>query len=156
LSKETQQEIKTLTACLSPDEPIPHVPVSPLLQAQLRSYQQEGLNWLCLLDSLNFGGCLADDMGLGKTLQIIAFLLTKEEKRGRLTDLIVVPTSLIFNWQQELNRFAPTLQVHLHYGPDRSRKEEELASHQIILTTYRTVLSDVGLLKTHAFDCLIL
>src|SRR5690606_13573181 len=106
------------------------------LQTTLRGYQREGLAWLNLLDDLEFGGCLADDMGLGKTVQIIAFILLQRVRRkeasqreeragtdddagpdtGLKTNLPVVPTSLIFNWQQEIEKFAPDLKFVVHHG----------------------------------------
>lgn len=156
LSQEVQEEIKSLQTDLSQDTPIPVIPIPKKLQAELRSYQQEGLNWLSLLDSRNFGGCLADDMGLGKTLQVIAFILAKEEQRGQGTDLIVVPTSLLFNWQEELARFAPSLRVGTYHGSNRSKGSCGFKQNQIILTTYGTVLSDISLLKTFPFDCVFL
>src|SRR5690606_17499041 len=81
-STSALQELEEIRRTLLNDEPIPEVPVPDLLQAQIRTYQQEGLNWLMRLNRMNFGGCLADDMGLGKTLQVIAFLLAKREKRN--------------------------------------------------------------------------
>src|SRR5690606_23553050 len=108
LSEEVQAEIALYSQQLLDDTSIPKAPVPKDLKVNLRSYQHEGLNWLNFLDSFNFGGCLADDMGLGKTIQIIAFILSQREKLGHNTNLIVVPTSLLFNWQEEIERFAPS------------------------------------------------
>ncbi|GGF93762.1 helicase HelZ [Paenibacillus albidus] len=113
------------------------------LQGTLRPYQERGYQWLAALSGLGFGVCLADDMGLGKTVQVITCLLDRslnappEELRRPV--LILCPTSLLGNWQRELQRFAPSLHVHIHHGGRRVRGESfmELAeSHDIVLTTY--------------------
>src|SRR5690606_38021968 len=109
LSEEAQQEINNYKVNFSDFTNIPVVKRTKELKAKLRDYQQEGLNWLNFLDNFNFGGCLADDMGLGKTLQIIAFILSQREKHGHRTNLIVVPTSLLFNWLEEIEKFAPSM-----------------------------------------------
>lgn len=81
--------------------------------AELREYQEKGVNWLCFLDSLNFGACLADDMGLGKTVQILAFLSTFQQDKERQASLLIVPASLISNWTSEIEKFYPDLKVHI-------------------------------------------
>lgn len=123
---------------------------------ELRPYQQEGLNWLVGLDDFNFGGCLADDMGLGKTVQMIAFLLFLQQKEKRGTHLVVVPTSLLANWQDEVQRFAPALKLLSYHGAKRNKEEVVLANYDLILTTYGTVLVDLPLWKNLKFDCIIL
>ncbi len=134
--------------------PAPVIPVT--LQASLRDYQNQGLHWLQVLDELGFGGCLADDMGLGKTLQIIAFLLLQQEKRPGSSNLIVVPTSLLANWQNEVNRFAPSLRLKLLYGPERIPSTKDFPDYDMILTTYGTLVSDVVYLKDFSFNYVIL
>lgn len=156
LSAEVQNEIKNYTAQFSRAGNIPAVAVPSTLKAQLRDYQKEGLNWLNFLDNYNFGGCLADDMGLGKTLQIIAFILSQREKHGHTTNLIVVPTSLLFNWQQELTKFAPSISVWTHYGADRQKSNEGLQAHEVVLTTYGMLLSDIRFLKDFRFNYVFL
>jgi len=113
------------------------------LHGTLRPYQERGFQWLSALSGLGFGVCLADDMGLGKTIQVITCLLDRalstpeEGKQGPI--LILCPTSLLGNWQRELQRFAPSLSVHIHHGGRRVRGESFLtlaASHDIVLTTY--------------------
>ncbi|MFF2909457.1 DEAD/DEAH box helicase [Paenibacillus sp. NPDC057934] len=120
------------------DRPVPHV-----LHGTLRPYQERGYQWLAALGNLGFGVCLADDMGLGKTVQVITCLLDRAltapegEKKGPV--LILCPTSLLGNWQRELQRFAPSLSLHIHHGSRRIRGEGflDLAdSHDIVLTTY--------------------
>lgn len=122
------------------------------LDAKLRDYQRQGLSWLNFLDEHKFGGCLADEMGLGKTLQIIAFILHQQEKRGHNTSLLLVPTSLVFNWMQEIGRFAPSLKVLSHYGPERTCSTSRFKAHELVITTYGTLLSDITFLKDFSFN----
>ncbi len=156
LSKEVQNEIATYSSRFLKAKKIPEVSVPAELKAELRDYQHDGLNWLNFLDEFNFGGCLADDMGLGKTIQIIAFILSQREKRGHTTNLIIVPTSLLFNWQEELSRFAPSIKVLLHYGPDRTKATSHMHEYEVILTTYGMLLSDVRFLKNFHFNYIFL
>ncbi|MFV0365420.1 MAG: DEAD/DEAH box helicase [Mangrovibacterium sp.] len=163
------------------------VAVPSRLQAQLRSYQQRGFSWLFQLYTKQFGACLADDMGLGKTLQTIALLLKlKREKsatnwqqptgEGQMNlfdeidavnaelqqtqacSLIVMPTSLLHNWQRELSKFAPDLKVGVHYGAQRKKHRFLQLSnlYDVILTTYGTVRNDVAQMKDFNFFYLIL
>ncbi len=120
-----------------------HLPEQPLpngLEGTLRPYQLEGYRWLAYLRKLGLGALLADDMGLGKTIQLIAYLLyMKKEEQVRRPALIIAPTSVIGNWQKELERFAPDLKVHLHYGPARKKDTDFLykaMKADIVLTTY--------------------
>lgn len=126
------------------------------LMATLRPYQQQGLNWLNFLDDFNFGGCLADDMGLGKTLQIIAFILSQRTKRKHNTNLVVVPASLIYNWLEEVQKFAPSLRVLTRYGTARVRDIKSLDGYDIVLTSYTTLLADVVHLKAYEFNYIFL
>lgn len=114
----------------------------------LRSYQAKGVAWLLNLRRFGFGACLADDMGLGKTVQYIAYLLKVKELQPEAgPSLLICPTSLIGNWQKELERFAPTLRVHLHYGSGRPKGAERFAAAaggcDLVLTTYMTALLDI-------------
>jgi superfamily II DNA or RNA helicase len=130
-------------------------------QGELRPYQQVGLGWMRFLQDFGFGGCLADDMGLGKTVQVLALLeqrrtrrLGKEEER--LPSLVVVPRSLIFNWQAEAERFAPKLRVLNFSQPGRKQLWDHVAEHDVVLTTYGTLLRDIVQLKEQPFDYAIL
>ncbi|MDH5526295.1 MAG: DEAD/DEAH box helicase [Nitrospirota bacterium] len=135
----------------------PEAPVPAGLQATMRPYQREGLSWLEFLRSCGFHGILADDMGLGKTLQVIALLLLEKERgHATLPSLVVVPTSLIFNWVHELKRFAPSLTVAVWHGPDRYRSESELPKADLVLTNYALVRQDMDLLEGMGFHYLIL
>jgi SNF2 family DNA or RNA helicase len=109
------------------------------LQGELRPYQQLGMSWLLFLRRYGFGGCLADDMGLGKTVQLISYLLKVKENETAGPSLIICPTSVLGNWQKELERFAPDLSVHLHYGSNRLKAEaftEVAAGADVVLTSY--------------------
>lgn len=127
------------------------------LQAELRHYQLQGLAWMQALAELEVGGLLADDMGLGKTLQTLAHILC-EHNAGRLTQpaLIVMPTSLIPNWQDEAARFTPQLKVLALHGPKRRALFKQIGEHQIILTTYALLPRDLKALTAHRYRLLIL
>ncbi|PSR56522.1 DNA helicase [Adhaeribacter arboris] len=156
LSQEVRTELAFYREQLSSFEAIPDVAVPEGLQATLRDYQKEGLNWLHFLDQFNFGGCLADDMGLGKTIQVLAFILTQRGKTERNTNLVVVPTSLLFNWQEEVAKFAPSLKTCTLHGANRIKNLDGLDEYEIILTSYGTLLSDIQVLKEYIFNYIIL
>ena len=128
----------------------------PELKTTLRHYQQQGLNWLNFLDDIGFGGCLADDMGLGKTIQIIAFILLLRSKKGSLTNLIIVPASLIFNWKNELLKFAPSLSVLIVQPNNKLKTNKTFAAHDVVLTSYGMLLSANHLLKSFRFNYIFL
>ncbi|MCU1715733.1 DEAD/DEAH box helicase [Pseudomonas sp. 5P_3.1_Bac2] len=127
------------------------------LQAQLRTYQQQGLAWMQGLAQLKVGGLLADDMGLGKTLQTLGHILC-EYNAGRLDRpaLIVMPTSLIPNWQDEAARFTPQLKVLALHGPKRRSLFKLIPEQHIILTTYALLPRDLKALGAHRYRLLIL
>ncbi|MDZ5471855.1 DEAD/DEAH box helicase [Bacillus sp. 31A1R] len=117
--------------------PIEEVPAS--FQGELREYQKLGMSWLLFLRKYGFGAVLADDMGLGKTIQLISYLLSVKQQRGTDPALIVCPTSVLGNWQKEIERFAPDMEVYLHYGSNRLKGEvftEKVAQADIVLTSY--------------------
>jgi len=121
----------------------------------LRPYQREGLGWLHFLRQFGFGGCLADDMGLGKTVQVLALLESRREE-GAGPSLVVVPRSLVFNWEQEVQRFTPQLRVLVHGGAGRRRGVEHLADYDLVITTYGTLRRDVAAMRDMEFDYAIL
>ncbi len=127
------------------------------LQATLRSYQLDGLAWMQFLREYELAGILADDMGLGKTVQTLAHILAEKEA-GRLDRpaLVVAPTSLMGNWQDEAARFAPDLRVLLLHGPERAEHFDAMAGHDLILTTYALLPRDEDALRRQAFHLLIL
>ena len=151
---EIQQSLKAYVDLLSDKKGLPSIAVPLLLQAELRPYQQEGFEWLAFMRTQNFGACLADDMGLGKTVQLITYILyTIEENISSKPSLIICPTSVLGNWQKELERFAPSIKVHTHYGSNRLKDEEFkklLASEdapKIVVTTFGTVTQDEAFMQ---------
>lgn len=127
------------------------------LRAELRPYQLEGLSWMQTLRELDSGGVLADDMGLGKTLQSLAHVLL-EKQAGRLDTpaLVVMPTSLIPNWLDEAERFAPDLRVLALHGTGRRRDFARIDEHDLVLTTYALLPRDAAELGKRRFHLLIL
>ena len=122
----------------------------------LRPYQISGFQWLHYLGEVGWGGILADDMGLGKTLQALTMLSNYNTQNGALTALVVCPTTLIYNWRNEVEKFTPSLTHHIHHGSARLRNAEELTKTNIIITTYGTLRSDIQLLLKINFDYVIL
>ncbi len=113
------------------------------LKATLRSYQAEGLAWLQHLARHDVGGILADDMGLGKTLQTIAHLAKEHERpEVRQPSLVIAPTSLVYNWEREIQKFAPGLRPLVIHGSDRHRAWEKLASADVLITSYPILVRD--------------
>ncbi|HEX2606669.1 MAG TPA: SNF2-related protein [Flavisolibacter sp.] len=151
-----KEELETLDQKLQHPETFPKVLPPAELKATLRTYQIEGLNWLNVLDDLGFGGCLADDMGLGKTVQILAFILLQRQKVSKNCNLVVVPTSLIFNWQDEVRKFSPSLKILTLYGADRIRSMTQLEHYELVLTSYGTLLSDSNFLSRFSFNYIFL
>ena len=128
----------------------------PDFQGELRPYQREGLSWLAFRMQLGIGGCLADDMGLGKTIQLLALLLfdrTRETQAGSEAHrpfLLVVPMSILANWEAEIRKFAPTLRFYVHHGAGRWAHEAfyaQMNSVDIVITTYSLVFRDEEILS---------
>jgi superfamily II DNA or RNA helicase len=126
------------------------------LGAELRPYQREGLAWMQTLRHLQVGGILGDDMGLGKTLQTLAHLLL-EKQAGRLDApcLVVMPTTLIPNWQDEAARFTPDLRVMALHGPQRQREFGRLQNYDLLLTTYSLLPRDIATLRSQHFHVVV-
>ncbi|HEY2492313.1 MAG TPA: DEAD/DEAH box helicase [Paenibacillus sp.] len=137
---------------------VPAREVPPQLHGVLRPYQERGFQWLAAMRDLGFGVCLADDMGLGKTIQVITCLLEHmTEESGPV--LIVCPTSLLGNWQRELQRFGPDLSLYIHHGNRRLHGEqflEQTAKHHVILTTYHLSGRDSVDLAQVSWDSIVL
>ena len=123
---------------------------------ELRPYQRDAQGWFDFLQRFSFGGCLADDMGLGKTVQVLALLEARRQAKDRRPSLVVVPRSLVFNWKQEAERFAPKLRVLDQTGNDRVRDAGHLGEYDLVITTYGTLRRDVTYLRDLEFDYVIL
>ncbi|MER5226353.1 DEAD/DEAH box helicase [Streptomyces flaveus] len=124
------------------------------LAATLRDYQLRGLNWLARMTSLGLGGCLADDMGLGKTITLIALHLHRQSDESAAgPTLVVCPTSLMGNWQREIEKFAPGTPVRRFHGPRRSL--EDLADGEFVLTTYGTMRLDAEQLAAASWGMVV-
>ena len=126
----------------------------PKINATLREYQKYGYHWITYLLENNLGACLADDMGLGKTLQAIAVITNLHKKKLSEKTLIVMPKSLVFNWESEINKFSPDLKVGIYYGTNRDM--ETFKNYEVILTTYGTIRNDIEELKDIKLDFVIL
>ncbi|WP_053405499.1 DEAD/DEAH box helicase [Persicobacter sp. CCB-QB2] len=124
------------------------------LKADLRPYQKEGLRWMRFLHEIGWGGCLADDMGLGKTVQVLSLLASVHKAKS--TSLIIVPRSLIFNWQKEVEKFCPEMKVLNYAVADRKPLQKEMKQYQLVLATYATVRQDIEFLKSQRFFYVIL
>src|SRR5258707_15184653 len=135
---------------------IKEIPPPAHLDHILRPYQVHGFHWLNYLHEVNWGGILADDMGLGKTVQALSFLHHYKQTYNKLTALVVCPTTLIFNWENEIKKFTPELTYCIHHGAARSRDKEKFANSDVIITTYGTLRSDIKLLMTIELDYLLL
>jgi SNF2 family DNA or RNA helicase len=126
----------------------------------LRPYQKAGYNWFHFLKNYHFGGCLADDMGLGKTIQTLALLQKHKEDTeaagGKSTSLVIMPTSLIYNWLNEAKKFTPQLKLMVHTGTFRYKSPEVFSNYDVVITTYGISRIDIELLNSYFFDYLIL
>ena len=133
------------------------VPVPDGLLGSLRSYQQDGLNWLAFLRDYGLAGILADDMGLGKTIQTLSYIMMEKEQ-GRLTKpvLVVAPTSLMYNWQNEAAKFCPSLKVVLLHGQARKQHFDAVADADLVLTTYALLPRDSEYLLDQRYHTVIL
>ncbi|KAF5277269.1 hypothetical protein FQR65_LT16045 [Abscondita terminalis] len=129
-------------------------------KGQLRPYQKAGYNWFHFLQHYKFGGVLADDMGLGKTIQTLALLQKQKEDAGEdgqpHTSILILPTSLIYNWQKEASKFAPKLRILLHTGTNRIKDNFSLSHFDLVITTYGIVRSDEEMLEKFYFNYIIL
>ncbi|MCP4347176.1 MAG: DEAD/DEAH box helicase [Desulfobacterales bacterium] len=125
----------------------------PKLNTELRDYQKQGYKWVKYLHKHALGGCLADDMGLGKTVQAIS-LLSSIYPKEKKSSLIAMPKSLLFNWENEINKFRPDLTYYIYHGPNRDIGEA--GTKNLILTTYAMVRNDIKILKQEDFHYIIL
>ena len=171
---EGRQGYERLEKLLNPDQ-MPLLAHPKGLNCIMRQYQSDGLNWLNFLQISGLGGCLADDMGLGKTIQTLALLQNNKENFGNdttnisetelnlfaepspnLTSLIIVPASLIYNWENEIKRFVPGMKVYSYKGNQRKKSTSYFHNYDIILSSYHTVRQDIDLINSFSFHYIIL
>jgi len=172
---EGRTGFKRLEKLLVPDQ-VPEIGYPKGLNCTMRRYQAEGLNWLNFLQTAGLGGCLADDMGLGKTIQTLAMLQYNKENLDseytrqaennepglfetsviNLTSLIIVPASLIYNWENEIKRFVPEMKVCSYKGNQRKKSTSYFQNFDIILSSYHTIRQDIELISAFSFHYIIL
>ncbi len=152
-----EKKLRTLANKLKNFDKVANVTIPKQLKAPLREYQHQGLNWLQFLREYELNGILADDMGLGKTIQTLANLLC-EKQHQRLTKpcLIIAPTSVIFNWTIEIDKFAPALTYQLIHGAKRHKHFDTIEQNDVIITSYALVTKDIEIYNKHDFYYLIL
>ena len=137
------------------------IPDPPKFQGTLREYQKRGVSWIQYLEGLGINGCLADDMGLGKTIQVIArWINEREERTDVLPTLLIAPTSVLGNWQKEIQRFAPHLKTIIHHGSGRNRHEKEFhkesLTHDVVISSYALARLDAKLFRSVEWERIVL
>lgn len=137
-------------------EQIEDRPLPDSFKGTLRPYQKAGYNWLHFLGTYNFGGCLADDMGLGKTVQTLAMLQAEKENGQTSASLLIMPTSLIYNWEMEARKFTPQLKVFIYTGTNRIKSVDQFKGYDLILTSYGITRLDIDTLTEYYFHYTIL
>jgi SNF2 family DNA or RNA helicase len=171
---EGHKGFERLEKLLVPDQ-VPVLQYPKGLNCIMRQYQSDGLNWMNFLQNAGLGGCLADDMGLGKTIQTLALLQYNKENYiqddqhvgetelslvkssgSNLTSIIIVPASLIYNWENEIKRFVPDMKVYSYKGNQRKKSTSYFHNFDIILSSYHTVRQDIELISSFPFHYIIL
>lgn len=154
------ERVRSLAAKLDQFQGVVEVDLPQQLQAELRHYQHQGLNWLCFLKEYQLGGILADDMGLGKTIQTLAFLLKQQALKSTgassSPSLIICPTSLVGNWAKEATKFAPSLKLVVIHGAARKPLLECLNEFDVVVTTYPLMMRDSEYYQPHIFEHIVL
>ncbi|WP_420149285.1 DEAD/DEAH box helicase [Spirosoma sp.] len=137
-------------------EEIERFPLPVQFNGTLRPYQQAGYDWMNFLRQYRFGGCLADDMGLGKTVMTLAMLQGQKEAGTTSPSLLVMPTSLLYNWELEARKFTPDLRVMVYTGTYREKNTAQFDGYDLILTSYGIVRIDIDILSDYRFNYVIL
>lgn len=151
------EHVQALAEKLANFSGIKAVSVPDGLNAELRDYQREGLNWLMFLNEYGFSGVLADDMGLGKTVQALAYLLYKKQHQLlTLPAMVICPTSLVSNWLNEATKFTPDLKVLVLHGVARHQFFKDINDYDLVVTTYPLVARDFKMFLEYSFSDLIL
>lgn len=160
VSFEASGALQDLMSALTDNQAIAPLQKIPGFQGTLRPYQERGAGWLAFLEQWGLGACLADDMGLGKTIQFIAFLLhLKAENLLEHPVLLVCPTSVLGNWEREVQKFAPSLKLLIHHGDKRSQGRqfaERVRDRDLVITSYALIHRDLGTLKAVAWQGVVL
>ncbi|PZP44736.1 MAG: ATP-dependent helicase [Pseudopedobacter saltans] len=135
-----------------------HVVDKPILiSTELRPYQQKGFEWMVLLSQIQAGACLADDMGLGKTLQTICFLAYQQQLNPKKKSIVICPASLIYNWEQEIKKFAPTLLPFIYRAQERKHWEEFTKNEEkVLIVSYHTLRQDIEILSTFPWQVAVI
>ncbi|MEH1805854.1 DEAD/DEAH box helicase [Nostoc sp.] len=160
VSFEASGALQELIGALSNNQVIAPLPTPTGFKGQLRPYQERGAAWLSFLERWGLGACLADDMGLGKTVQFIAFLLhLKEQDALENPTLLVCPTSVLGNWEREVNKFAPSLKILQYHGDKRPKGKaflEAVKKHDLIVTSYSLLHRDIKSLQSVSWQIIVL
>ena len=148
------ESYKTMVDSLHTNQKNVEISVPDNLNADLRTYQKIGYQWLKTLDKYEFGGILADDMGLGKTIQVLAVILDYVNKEGKMPSLVVCPSSLTLNWFGEANKFAPSLKVCVISGNalERAKKISKIPQYDLVITSYDSLKRDIDIYEEKAFN----
>ncbi|MBR2649478.1 MAG: SNF2 helicase associated domain-containing protein [Sediminibacterium sp.] len=154
--EELQFQLEEKYERLKDNHAIKPIPAPAHLKSILRPYQESGFQWLNYLREVQWGGILADDMGLGKTIQALSFLHHLKKEQGALKALVVCPTTLMYNWQNEIKKFTPELRFYVHHGGAREKDGIAAADIDIIITTYGTLRSDIRQFVEINFDYVVL
>ncbi|MHC5594803.1 MAG: DEAD/DEAH box helicase [Nostoc sp.] len=160
VSFEASGALQELIGALNNNQAIAPLPTPTGFKGQLRPYQERGAAWLSFLERWGLGACLADDMGLGKTIQFIAFLLhLKEQDALENPTLLVCPTSVLGNWEREVNKFAPSLKILQYHGDKRPKGKaflEAVKKHDLIVTSYSLLHRDIKSLQSVSWQIIVL
>ena len=154
--KSARVSLNTRLEKLRDFETIENLDLPKRFKGELRSYQQAGYNWMNFLNQYKLGGCLADDMGLGKTVQTLALLQNQKEAGTKQASLLIMPTSLVYNWEMEAKQFTPDLKVFCYTGTNRIKDPAIFQNYDLILTSYGIARIDSEILSNYLFHYIIL
>ncbi len=151
LEVDSSDNLSDMLAKLNDSSQFALIEDPPQLKAQLRDYQKRGVSWLLYLESLGLNGCLADDMGLGKTMQVIAALILEKAQAKTAPTLLIAPTSVLGNWEKEIQKFSPHLKTLIHHGSQREKDAAAFSSlcleQDMLITSYTLARKDNALLN---------
>ena len=155
-----KEELREITDSVDPDlyrkvNAIQHPEIPAGIDAKLYPYQLDGYNWMRFMLSEGCGCILGDEMGLGKTLQAIS-IINYQIAVGNKNNLVICPVSLLENWKRECGKFAPNIDVYVHHGSKRTGYYKEFLEHDLVVISYNTAVSDLGMLKMLLWDTVIL